>query len=263
TTKGGKTTDMGVRVNPVSGEQAVSLAHGSEQRKVSVTAGTKDGTTTLGGAVKVGPVTVHGGVRTTNKVTQGEIGSEGIDATIREFVGGGASYVEQHKGFGGDGGADVEYGPFGAGGGGHVASDTKRCHFRAGGAEDTKLPFAFPGLSPQTPAELDGKNSVGDVDVDKLQRGEGYSFEHSKESGQEGRGKVILSVSLGHDESAVTDTVIARDGRGDLRVMVAQADETAIKGGVSAGDKVSIGGKATEGKSASVSFTAHGPEGEK
>lgn len=261
-TKDGMTTSMGVQINPITGEQAAKISHGDEHKNASVSVSTKDGTTAITASGKYGPVSGKASYSETDRIKRGEIGEEGIDATIRDFVGAG-TYVEHDTGHSVSGGADVEYSIFGAGGSGYKGTMDKRRHFQARKADEAPKRPMLPGVPGMGPSELEGFHGIADVDIAKLKPGEGYSIEQNKQKGGEGHIKAGITVGLGKDDADMAQTVLARDAHGDIRVMVAQGDEQSLTGSVSAAGAVSLSGKETNAKSASVSFTAHGPEGEK
>jgi len=79
------------------------------------------------------------GVQHTDKLTRGEIGTAGIDATIRDFVGAG-TYVEHETGRAGSIGLDVQKGWLGAGASGFYAKSGKVRHFTAGKGDGAVAP---------------------------------------------------------------------------------------------------------------------------
>ena len=169
------------------------------------------------------------------------------------------------------GGLDVQKGHLGIGASGYTGGSSKARHFKAGnsdGADQQTLPAyaAIHELQGVVP-ELEGIEGLGDVDLAQLKPGEGFSFERGKTKGAEGHLKAGITIGAGIDDAELAQAVLARDAKGDLRVMIAEGDSETLTGSIAlANDKgsiASLSAKDSKSKNASVSFTAHGPEGEK
>lgn len=257
-TTGGTTAAINAKVG-FDGSVGGGASYGNDKNKVGFNFETKANETTIGGSFKRGDVGGSAAVTEYSGTKSGKIGEDGNDAAIHDILGGDGKFVERDSGHAGKLGLSISNGMFGAGAEGHLEHKDVVRYFHAGN-DAIAQPGAIPGIGPAN--KLDGHAAFTDVDVGQLAAGEGYSFETQKGNGEKGSLTAGITVSLGREHAEASQTVLARDAKGDLRVTVAEGAQTALTGGISAKDIVGASATNTDADLAKVSFTAHGKEGE-
>ncbi len=288
-TRGGAITENGVEVSETkkAGEGAVpsskSLAVGSD----GVTH-TQNGKSVQVGKDKAGNLVVGAGIdqklgkgfgaKASFAVTNGTT-TERVDPRNASGAAGGVAEllpaelvadeetsirsIAETSGLKVGGGVSFESGGFGAGvSASSETTDTAR-FFTLGRPANSDDPEWMQKAADAVELEphLQGVAGLGDVDIDKLNKGEGYSFERRGASSIEGSVSAFgVSGSLGYDESGFQQTALAKTGDASFRVSMLATDDEGVSGDLGL-KGIKLAASQRSGKEASVAFDASGPEG--
>lgn len=108
---------------------------------------------------------------------------------------------------------------------------------------------------------ISGVKGIGDVDIDKLQKGEGYSFEHKGAKSVAGSVTVYgVNAGLGYSDAGFEQTALAKTGDSSFRVTMTATSNEETSGHIGV-KGLSLAGSSGTGTDAAVSFSADGPNG--